>query len=1196
MSGIYRVLIHSRLHEALLRRDARPLLAPLAKALAHLQCGYWGGGTRVKKLRGHAKAVFEARLNEADRVLFTVATTATREPPHTPTPHLLVWDIVNHDAVDRRRFNLEPEASFLDFPAVAELTIEEPPLRPEAPLADGPADPLTALQTAAEDPAGREELLEAVRWYMVDPDWVLDGSAWQALYDAGAQDLELKLTREQYEVLYRSGPVLLSGAAGSGKTTLTVHWLARHAVEHPAARMLYVTYSDLLLDQVRSWFRALLRARRQTIAAEPRFVTFPDLYRELADTIAPPLRYPRFAEWYGRMTARCDAALAWEEIRGILKGACLDLERPALEREEYEALGRKRAPLFVAERPRLYAIGRRYAEWLRLEGLADDVDLARGAWRARRVGRGERFDVVVCDEVQDLTELEMNLLLELVADPLCGSLLITGDPQQIVNPSGFRWAELRTLFLRRWKALGRPAPDVVRLTRNYRSVRGIVAVANALLAIQRERTGRSDDDTSEEGVTQGPAPFLVQGEAEKALAAARDFGPRCAVLTATPRQAEALRTALGSTRVFDVASAKGLEFDAVVLWDFMAPDEALWRELLTGTADGRENPVWRRLVHHAYVAVTRARQWLAVYETGAAASLWRSGALRACLEPDTPAALRRILSTAATPDAWTREAEYYLRRRRFQQAAECYRRAGNAAEAALAEARGHAEAGRWPEAAAAYERLGRPAEAAEALAQAREYERAAGMLREAGQPEQADAMLRRHWEQRGEWRQLAEFDEQRGRLGDAIAAYARAGRLQDAARLRLHMAREAGDWRQVGSLEEAAGNWDAAAGAYEQAGEPRSAARCRALGAERQGDAAAACREWRAAGDEERALRFSTAPEDLMRRAQEQEREGNPRQAVALWQQVQAARPDPALARRIEALQAEARREFLGAAEIFRELSDWRGVQRTIERVDAGSRWRGDHRQMAMRFRAQGLRAEAAIRLTAEELGPEAGLKALRQYRLWPHTSGVLRAELAEKAGQWAVAAKAHASLRDWPNAQRCAERAGGALAPEIRARHAEAENRHAEAEAAWLEAGQPRRAAAARARRAEAAGDWPQALAAWAQAGRWSRVRALERKRGADGRAPAGMGRREAMVTHILGHPLCARKEIQQALGLTPGEAGSQWPAIERDPRVRCFWSEGRKLYIRADHPDIAAQRLPERPAQPSARMDLFPPRPSPG
>jgi hypothetical protein len=44
----------------------------------------------------------------------------------------------------------------------------------------------------------REEITGGVRWYVVPERLLVDESQWQELMDLGAEELELKLTAEQY--------------------------------------------------------------------------------------------------------------------------------------------------------------------------------------------------------------------------------------------------------------------------------------------------------------------------------------------------------------------------------------------------------------------------------------------------------------------------------------------------------------------------------------------------------------------------------------------------------------------------------------------------------------------------------------------------------------------------------------------------------------------------------------------------------------------------------------------------------------------------------------------------------------------------------------------------------------------------------------------------------------------------------------
>jgi hypothetical protein len=288
--GRFHVLIHAPLYAALRRLPAEAR-ARFRRHVERLSAGDWGGGTRVKKLRGTRKPVFEARQDAGDRLLFTVARTAARDATTTLPPHLQLWDLVDHDRVSgrARRLNPSADAEFLDFEEVESELIAEPPPHPSATFADIPGleDGTEAgvvefmLAPDSREPRAREELVGAVRWYVLPEPLVLDEARWRELTDHGGDELELKLTGEQYAVVRAAGPVLLSGSAGSGKTTIAVHRLAAASTGHDAGRALYVTYSGWLLDHARRLFADLVACRGERPRIAPDFLTVHALYRAI---------------------------------------------------------------------------------------------------------------------------------------------------------------------------------------------------------------------------------------------------------------------------------------------------------------------------------------------------------------------------------------------------------------------------------------------------------------------------------------------------------------------------------------------------------------------------------------------------------------------------------------------------------------------------------------------------------------------------------------------------------------------------------------------------------------------------------------------------------------------------------------------------------------------------------------------------
>ncbi|HEV7508636.1 MAG TPA: UvrD-helicase domain-containing protein [Thermoanaerobaculia bacterium] len=908
---MFPVLLHPDLYKSL-RSSGPAVRARVWKTLLRLRDGHWGGGTRVKRLKGIARPIYEARTDSGDRLIFTMVRSALADSPDRLASHLQMWDLVKHDDADRvARRNRSPEAEFLELETLEQFEIDQPPPHPGAAFseiaagaadtADGAgdwehADPLLQFLLPPDGvlPEPEEGLPGGIRWFLLDPAVLAGEEEFQHLFDVGGEELELKLSREQYEILATPGPVLLAGSAGSGKTTVAAHRLAAAAgmsgpsgaAGSPSA--LYLSYSAALVEHARALVNDLLRSRGEDPRRNPPdFFTFGDLYRsliprELREHQARPMNEGLFREWFRKSGRSLDPALVWEELRSILKGSCLSLTKPMLDEAAYFELGRKRAPLFIKERPEIYRIAQRYQEWLAEEGRNDRIDLCRRALAESRHHKARRWDVVVCDEVQDLTELEVAFVLSLCAREDLSGLLLTGDTQQIVNPSGFRWAEVKRLASK--AAHAKAAPPVARLRRNLRSVRPLVELANTLLLLRREVYGRTEEDDPEEAVIEGPVPIEVAGGEEEVLGAIAGFGPRCAVLTLDDEETERLRQRLGTSRVFHVREAKGLEFETVVLWRLLTPDRDLVDRFCRGDQRLEREPRFLRLLQHLYVATTRARRHLAVYEGTTRDPFWNQERFRGRIEPEVPESLLHLFHPTASPAEWEREGDYFRQRGRFRQAAECYRRAGSPEREMEALALAEEEVENWSGALELWSRLGEISRQAPLLERLGRLEEALFLYRRLGQEQEARICELRLLERRGAWAEAAEGWEKLGLLKEAAHGWERAGDGTRALVAGARAAEEQGDWtlagfswlelarhqeaarcfRLAGNLvqtalalalhHEALGDWSRAAAAFRCARQTEKAARCLARAREEAGRPERAARIWEGLGETERAV------------------------------------------------------------------------------------------------------------------------------------------------------------------------------------------------------------------------------------------------------------------------------------------------------------------------------------------------------
>jgi DNA helicase II / ATP-dependent DNA helicase PcrA len=1107
---VFPVLLHPDLFRRL-RRSERGERSRVWKTLLRLREGQWGGGTRVKRLRGVGRPVYEARTDSGDRLLFTMVRSADAGQPDRLRSHLQIWDLVEHDDAERvARRNRSPEAEFLELETLEQFEISEPPPHPDALFADlitqdpdEAAEPLLQFLLPPDGFAAQSEegMPGGVRWFLLEPSLFNDEEDLQRILDGGGEELELKLLREQYEVLRAPGPVLLAGSAGSGKTTIAIHRLVAAASGAEPLSALYLSYSAPLVEHARGLYRDLMLARgldpdHDPHHRPPQFFTFGDLYRSLVprdfrEHQARPMTEPLFREWFRKAGRSLDPALVWEELRSILKGACLTPAQSMLGEEAYFELGKKRAPLFVDERPEIYRIAQRYQEWLAEEGRSDRIDLCRRALAELRRGKQRGWDVVICDEVQDLTELEVSFVLSLSRRPDLGGVLLTGDTQQIVNPSGFRWAEVRRLAGK--TAHTKSTPAVLRLRRNLRSVRPLVELANALLLLRREIFGRSEEDEPEEAAIEGPLPLEIPASEEEALAAIRGFGPRCAVLTLDDEEAERLRRLLDTTRVFHVREAKGLEFDTVVLWRLLTPDHDLTERFIRTpqeTARFEKEARFKRLLQHLYVGVTRARRHLAIYEGSSPHPFWAGERFRGRVERETVESLARLFRTTASPADWEVEGDYFQKRGHFRQAAECYRRAGRSEKEIEALAEDDEVREDWAAALERWMRLGVAARQAPLLEQLGRLTEALPLYQQAGMEHAARHCELRLLERARSWEAAAAGWEAEGLHLDAARCWGLAGNEHRAVTAAALGSEEEGLWLQAGEgwLElsnyeaavrcfraagdpvraalalarqhEAAGEWSRAAAAYRLAGKAPAAHRCRALAHEESGSFTQAARLWERLGETARAV-------DLYRRAD-------------LWTEVA----------RLEEVKLEARQLLLPHVRELMTAADWRSAGLLIQKRMDVLRPRlpevpwfvfdEQQRLVWQEFCSLELLQQSCEALCAEE--DEAWSRASR---CWARAGNRERAEAAlwrriervrhpvRRARAWVVVGEIERALE----CLRTADEPGPEALLAVEAWKVEVEERWNEAADLWRSIGKERDESRCLARAARQAGDW--ALAA---------------------------------------------------------------------------------------------------------------------
>ena len=186
----------------------------------------------------------------------------------------------------------------------------------------------------------------------------------------------------------------------------------------------------------------------------------------------------------GDNPARDEHTFILGEILKIIEKKGKNFSMPLLTYQEYLKLGKKRAPNFLYERKDIYAIAEYYQSRLEEQGQWDEIDLCRQAIQHMdKQANRFSYDLVVCDEVQDFADIQISLIFRLVKT--YKGIVFSGDPKQIINPSGFRWEEVKNRFYER----GVQIPDVYQLKVNFRCVGNIVKLSNATWILNNSSSG-----------------------------------------------------------------------------------------------------------------------------------------------------------------------------------------------------------------------------------------------------------------------------------------------------------------------------------------------------------------------------------------------------------------------------------------------------------------------------------------------------------------------------------------------------------------------------------------------------------------------------------------------------------------------------------------------------------------------------------
>ncbi|MBZ4663751.1 MAG: hypothetical protein JG776_1466 [Caloramator sp.] len=279
-----------------------------------------------------------------------------------------------------------------------------------------------------------------------------------------------------------------------------------------------------------------------------------------------------------------------------------------IKRETYLSLPADYSIFNEDEKNYIYDLSLKYQAWLDENGYYDENDLAILVLKKIKNNEIEKYDYILVDEIQDLTELQILMLIELLKDK--SNIFLGGDVHQIVNPTFFNFGRLENGLIKNMIN-----PEKVTLSKNYRSYDGIVRLANKMTEIRRKYIGFLSDDIIEVSIREGRYPRITKSNEENLkliLDFIRETDYAVLIVPNDDIKLQIEEKYKTGVNVFTVQEAKGLEFDVVFCYNILSEYKNYWQDILDGL--GKHDSKYRYYFNLFYVAITRARTNLYILE------------------------------------------------------------------------------------------------------------------------------------------------------------------------------------------------------------------------------------------------------------------------------------------------------------------------------------------------------------------------------------------------------------------------------------------------------------------------------------------------------------------------------------------------------------------------------------------------------
>ncbi len=424
----------------------------------------------------------------------------------------------------------------------------------------------------------------------------------------------------QASVMSIQPPLIIIGAAGSGKTALVLEKL-----KLLTGNVAYISLSTFLVERASKMYYA---HGYENEDQEVEFLSLADYLASWEKPAGNEVHFRPFEQWFSRHAQALkmqEPYRVFEEFKGVITGS--PVHTAWLSAEEYSSLGVKQSVFSPSDREKLYPLFQKYRVWLKENNWYDSNILS--FQYLEKIT--PRYQYIIVDEVQDITNIQLKSILQSLTHKT--NFILTGDSNQIVHPNFFSWSKVKSYFY----LSGDSGSQVKILQTNYRNSLQVVDLSNRLLKIKNNRFGSIDKESNylintisdhKGEVLLYPDDEKRKNELNRRTEESKDF----AVIVPDAIYKEEVAKYFKTPLIFSIQEAKGLEYENVILANFISNHEEEFKEIINGVTieslaqeelhysrasnkHDKDAEIYKFYINSFYVAITRAVRNIYMFES-----------------------------------------------------------------------------------------------------------------------------------------------------------------------------------------------------------------------------------------------------------------------------------------------------------------------------------------------------------------------------------------------------------------------------------------------------------------------------------------------------------------------------------------------------------------------------------------------------